>query len=67
MSSPECNHLRVAAQALVDKLQEIHQDEGYKGIWTVAAAHGICYDGPTYGPELEALTEALTNAGGKAL
>lgn len=51
--------IRQAAQALVDKLYEIHKDERFQRVWQVAQAHLGPYEGPQYGKELHALDKAL--------
>lgn len=51
--------LEVAARALVGKLNEVMKNPNYLGVWTVAAIHGVKYDGPTWGKELAALEAVL--------
>ena len=50
---------REALEALVTKLDEVHADERYKGVWSLAAAHGMTYKGPRYTVELNAARTAL--------
>lgn len=50
-----------AAKALVDKLELIHADPQYQGVWTLYAIHGGDYtNGPKYDKELSELKEALS-------
>ena len=49
----------VKAEALVNKMDVVHKDSGYRGTWEIAYAHGHRYTGPQYDVELAALTEAL--------
>lgn len=35
-----------AAKEYVDRMEEIYDNESYKGIWGLAYAHGVKYDGP---------------------
>lgn len=51
--------VRQAARALVDKLELIHADGQYMGVWTSYMIHGGNYTGPNYSAELEALKSAL--------
>lgn len=55
-------NLKESAELLVKKLEEIHEDSGYKGIWTSAMIHGIIYRGPTYKNELDNLKEILKSS-----
>lgn len=49
-----------SAQNLVDKLEEIHNDEHYRSVWTMYAIHGGDYsNGPKYDKELASLKKAL--------
>lgn len=50
--------LKLAAQALVDKLDAI--DEPVTGVFAFAAAHGYKYTGPDYAKELVNLRAALS-------
>jgi hypothetical protein len=40
--------IRTALKNLLDKLDLVNASPEYKGIWTIAHAHGIEYTGPTY-------------------
>lgn len=51
--------LKTAAVWLVAKLDEIHADPRYKGVWESAQIHGMAYNGPNYTVELKALRAAL--------
>lgn len=51
--------LKLAAQALVDKLDAI--DEPVTGVFAFAAAHGYKYTGPDYAKELVNLRAALSH------
>ena len=51
--------VRAAAQAVVDKLDEIHENTEYKSVWTLYRIHGRKYDGPTYEVELATLRTTL--------
>ena len=51
--------LEEAAQAMLDKLNVIHADERYQGVWLLAHNHGQPYGGPNYLAELTALQAAL--------
>jgi len=51
--------LEQALRKLVDKLDKINSDPSYQSIWTLAAAHGIIYDGPNYEKELRRAKQAL--------
>jgi hypothetical protein len=49
-----------AARDLVTKMEEIHQDESFQGIWTFLKSHGQEHAQlPTYQAEFEALQTAL--------
>ena len=52
-------HLRKKAEALVAKLDEIHENRSYRGVWSMAHVHGVIYSGPNYETELEELRKAL--------
>lgn len=58
-SPDQQGELREAAQALSDKLDVIHNDPRYQGIWSLAMIHGTRYTGPNYEAELKALRAAL--------
>ena len=47
------------ARALVEKLDVVHEDPAYKGVWGLHYVHGGHYTGPTYTDELGALRSAL--------
>ena len=53
---PELGEL---ARALVEKLDVVHEDPAYKGVWGLHYVHGGHYTGPTYTDELGALRSAL--------
>ena len=53
--------LKKKAQALIDKIEKIHQSEEYKSVWTLAWSHGMPYSGETYEKELEELKKQLEN------
>jgi len=53
---PEVGEL---ARALVEKLDVVHEDPAYKGVWGLHYVHGGHYTGPTYTDELGALRRAL--------
>ena len=53
---PEVGEL---ARALVEKLDVVHEDPAYKGVWGLHYVHGGRYTGPTYTDELGALRRAL--------
>ena len=62
----ELSRLRQVAYAagdLLRKLDEIHQDSRYIGVWTHFHVHGGRYTGPQYDTQLEKLRELLTEAG----
>jgi hypothetical protein len=47
---------------LVRRLEEVHADPRYQGVWTHFAAHGGRYDEPTYTAEFEAARAYLRSA-----
>jgi hypothetical protein len=47
------------ARELVKRLEVVHSDLKYKGVWHLAQIHGMPYNGPQYNKELEELEEAL--------
>lgn len=51
--------IKLAAQALVDKLHAIAADPRYISVWTLYQVHGGKYEGPFYVDELTALEKAL--------
>lgn len=51
--------LRDCLEALVNKLEQVHQSDSYQGVAMIAAIHGFVYDGPTYAEELKAAKELL--------
>jgi hypothetical protein len=55
----ERDRLRETAQALVTKLQIVHDDTRYMGVWQLSQAHFGKYTGPDYVDELAALRAAL--------
>lgn len=48
-----------AARELVAKIEAIHDDPAYQGIWVLAHNHGLPYLGPNYADELARLKTAL--------
>jgi hypothetical protein len=62
--SPADEPLWVAAQALVDKLDAMCASPQWLGLFGLAHSHGIKYDGPTFGPERDALRAALARKEG---
>lgn len=62
---PKVKELREALKTLVDKLDAVHADERFRGVWTVSQMHIGAYAGPTYTDELAAARAALT--GGKEM
>ena len=48
-----------AAKALVNKLQQIHANPIYQGVWSIAQIHTGPYNGPTYVDELSELEKAI--------
>lgn len=48
-----------AAEALVNKLELIHEDPKFQSVWIMAHNRGCPYDGPTYEKELNDLKTAL--------
>lgn len=55
----EAERLHAVAEALVAKLDAMHVHRAYLAIWSVLAAHGIDYRGPSYEGELAALRAVL--------
>jgi hypothetical protein len=53
------DRLRLAAQALVDRLTAVHADPAYESVWVVSQMHVGPYAGPTYTEEMLALRRAL--------
>ena len=53
------DRLRLAAQALLDRLTAVHADPAYESVWVVSQMHVGPYAGPTYTEELDALRRAL--------
>jgi hypothetical protein len=51
--------LRALIAQLVAKLDAVHEDPQYKGVWTLAHIHGYNYTGLTYTNELQAVKDAL--------
>ncbi len=58
----ERDQLRIAANAVVAKLDVIHDDPKYQAVWQLAAAHQYRYNGPDYVAELRDLRAALDAA-----
>lgn len=59
----EYNHeLFDALKALVEKLEEIHDNPNYQGVWSMAHAHGHKYNGPTYEEELKKAKKLVEEA-----
>ena len=50
-----------AARALTEKMNLIHNDPSYQGVWHMAAVHGANYRGPDYKEELETLEAVLAS------
>lgn len=63
---PEQAHTQVieAAMSLLAKLDIIHNDPKYQGVWQMYHIHGLRYDGPKYDTELEVLRAALASLKG---
>lgn len=55
--------LREAAQRLVAKLDAVHTNARYIGVWAIAQSRLGQYAGPTYTDELAALNVALAESG----
>jgi polyhydroxyalkanoate synthesis regulator phasin len=58
-SQAEVERLKEALTKLVQKLDIVHADSRYEGVWTIAYLHGQSYTGPTYTDELAAARAAL--------
>ena len=43
--------LNRAVSRLVSKMDEIHESEEYRALYTVGSVHGCPYTGKNYGPE----------------
>jgi hypothetical protein len=56
--------LSTALSALVNKLDQIHEDPAYKSVWIIHQMHVGPYRGPTYVAELDAARAALKDAQG---
>ena len=50
---------REALEALVYKLDAVHEDARYQSVWQVYAIHGFKYTEPTYIRELEQAKQVL--------
>ena len=50
-----------SAKALVKKLDQIHEDPTYKGVWTVYFTHFGNYTGPDYAKEFQELKNRLND------
>jgi len=48
-----------AAKDLLNKMDLIEADEGFKSVWSLAMIHGQPYTGPTYEMELQELRDSL--------
>lgn len=55
----EQNQVRDAAQALLNKLREIHKNPEYQEVWRTSQLHRGSYTGPAYGYQMAALDDAL--------
>jgi len=51
--------LEDAVRKFSKKLDEIHADEQYKAVWTLAMVHGLTYQGPTYKDEYASLKRIM--------
>lgn len=51
--------LEAAATELVEKLEAVHRDPRFRGIWSFLKVHGCLYTGQTYEKELLALKSVL--------
>ena len=58
----ESRKVEEIASVFVAKMDEIHADPRFNGVWVFAHTHGQSYTGPTYGSELDALRAALPRA-----
>jgi len=54
--------LLAKAEALVKRLDTVHADPAYMGVWTLYHVHGGRYDGPQYHTEVDALRAAIAKA-----
>ena len=54
--------IEAAARALRDRLEVVHADPAYTGVWMTAQLHSGPYRGPQYIAELTALNKALDTA-----
>lgn len=62
MNNEELNkQIRFAADDLIKKLEEVHANDKFNGVFMMAKVHGYEYDGPTYSQEVAKLKEALQN------
>jgi hypothetical protein len=57
--------LVAALKGLVNRLDEIHDDPGYRSVWTTSQMHIGPYRGPTYVDALDNARAALAAAGHK--
>lgn len=48
-----------ALEALIKKIEAIHDNADYQSVWSVYAFHGGRYEGPTYVSELQQARAAL--------
>lgn len=53
------DRLRVAAQALVDRLWEIQKNDSFNAVFGLAYTHGQPYSGPSWDEPLAELMAAL--------
>jgi hypothetical protein len=55
----ECMNLLNAARSLVERLDLVHDDPKYQGVWQMAQSRNGQYTGPQYKKELDALREIV--------
>ena len=55
----EANIVRKALSGLVERLDVVHNDPRFQGIWTFLMVHGQMYDGPTYKDALDSARAVL--------
>ena len=48
-----------ALKDLLEKMEEIHENPQYKGVWAFFHAHGQDYTGPTYEKEFQTAKNTL--------
>lgn len=55
----QATKIEEAARKLVEKIDQVHENPEFQGVWSFLSVHGQEYRGPGYREELQQLREVL--------